>query len=451
MLSVFFVLDFIIVALAALYITHKSNVNLLVPTVPSIFVWSYLAFAYIGIFPLYFFWDTNRYNAGVDNQSLILHLWGASAASLIIITLTFLFMKKVLKVKLHESYLEMKDSEDQVEVKVKLFTGVVFLLCVAVTYLYISKIPAVPLLAELHGASSDQLAKLRSSATNNFGRSLHWYRLFYSSIPLFLSYYAFSALLKKRTFYNIVFFLALFVFTSFTSLMTTQKSPVVWYIIGLVIVYLITYKKTINMKAVALIGVVGVSILVILYKTIMGLGERPLTQVLQAIASRAFTGQIAPAYFYLKMFPKDHSFLFFQSFPNPKGIFPWHHYRLTVEVMNYIHPGVNQVVRSAPTVFWGEMYANFGYGGIILASIVVGVVLYMMQWVLFQLKFNPVMIGFCTWMILNLKDMTITSLSNYLFNIAITVVIILTALMLFLNESWSRLYKKADKIIREYL
>ncbi|WP_027726391.1 O-antigen polymerase [Tuberibacillus calidus] len=451
MVSLLFVLDFIVIAALALYITHKANINLFVPTIPSIFIWCYLAFAYIGILPLYFFWNAQRVAAGVNDQNQILLMWVISSGSLLIIALTFLFIRKVLKVDFLNSYKEMYDPHEKTSGKVKLFSVIIFLASVAVTALYISKIQTVPLLAQLHGASADALAKARSAATNELEGDLHWYRLFYSSIPLFLSFYAFAEFLRKRSVFNTLFFLLVFAFTSFTSLMTTQKAPIVWYVIGLVIVYLITMKKTVNIRVAMLIGVAAVAILTVLYRTIMGLGERPLSQVLEAIASRAFTGQIAPAYFYLKMFPDYHPFLFFQSFPNPKGIFPWDHYRLTVEVMNFIHPDQHDVVRSAPTVFWGEMYANFGFGGIVLSSIIVAFVLYLLQVIIFKLKFNSITIGFCTWMIITMKDLAITSFSNYLFNIAIVTIIILTMIMMALNDNLKTFLKKLQSTVTQYL
>lgn len=75
MVSLLFVLDFIVIAALALYITHKANINLFVPTIPSIFIWCYLAFAYIGILPLYFFWNAQRVAAGVNDQNQILLMW----------------------------------------------------------------------------------------------------------------------------------------------------------------------------------------------------------------------------------------------------------------------------------------------------------------------------------------------------------------------------------------
>lgn len=434
MLASFFTIDFILVMVLALYMTQKSRINLFVPTIPSIFVWCYIFFAYIGIYPLIFFWDQVRYNHGVQDQTLIFTMWAVSSLSLLIIAFTFLFLNKVWRLELPFTYNELDQNRSKLKFSVHVFAFCLLVLSVAVTMLYISKIATVPILAEIRGVSPNQLALLRSQATNNFSGTLHYYRLFYQAVPTFLSYFAFAAFLNRRSLYNSIFFLGVFVFTCFTELMTTQKSPIVWYIVGLVIVYLIARRKAVNIRVIALVGILGTTVLVVLYQTIMGLSNRSLTDVLKAIASRAFTGQIAPAYFYLKMFPTDHPFLFFQSFPNPGGVFPWTNYRITVEVMNYINPGVNDVVRSAPTVFWGEMYANFGYGGIIVSSIIVGFVLYLLQFVLFKLDFNPIMIGLSTWLIMTMKDLTITNFSNYIFNESITMVVVVSLVMLGLNQ-----------------
>src|SRR5690606_21203802 len=105
----------------------------------------------------------------------------------------------------------------------------------------------------------------------------------------------------------------------------------------------------------------------------------------KAISSRTLTGQISPAYFYMKMFPEHEGFLLGRSFPNPKGIFPWEPYPVTVEVMNFMNPKIigTGVVGSAPTVFWADMYANFSFGGILLSSIIVGFIIFFSQYILF--------------------------------------------------------------------
>src|SRR5699024_4378745 len=150
------------------------------------------------------------------------------------------------------------------------------------------------------------------------------------------------------------------------------------------------------------------------------------------IYSRIFTGQLTPAYFYLEIFPSKVDYLLGRSFPNPGGILPWEPYRLTVEVANYINPELlsSDVTGTAPTVFWGEMYANFGFLSIIISSVVVGVILYMFQYIVFKLPFNSITIGLNTWLILEFQKLALTGLSSFLININLFVVLVLAIILI---------------------
>src|SRR5690606_5148442 len=184
-------------------------------------------------------------------------------------------------------------------------------------------------------------------------------------------------------------------------------------------------------KYILIFFVISIPSLVLMYRSIMGMEDRSLGEVITAIISRTFTGQISAAYFYLEIFPDQHDFLLGKSLPNPKGIFPWEHYNITVEVMNYISPSLAEknIVGSAPTVFWAEMYANFAVGGIIISSILVGSALFFIQLVILRLPMNPIIVGMYTWIVLYLKNLTLTGLSTFIINIDFVVVLFVGILL----------------------
>lgn len=438
MFSLLFIINFILVIFTVIYIARKSNIRFLVPTIPSIFLWSYFVFSYVGILALFFFWNDYRVSLGINNKFKILELWGYSSLSLLLIVIVFFLLANVFNLKLNTSYKEIEDSgELNKSVKTSMF--LLFIISIGVVLIYLSKIPSIPLIEQLKGASSDELALSRSEATNGFNGKLHWYRLFYSSVLTFLGYYTFAASLKKPSIVNWSFFLISFAAASFTALMTTQKAPLVWFFIGLVSTYLITKKTNIKLKTALILGITSFTALLFMYRRFMGLEERPILDVIQSIFSRAFTGQIGPAYFYLEMFPKHEEYLLGKSFPNPGGIFPWENFSITTEVMNYMNPAMIEagVVGSAPTVFWADMYANFGVGGIILSSLLVGFILYLIQYYINKLEFNPIIIAYCSWLIVEAMTLSSTSLANFLLNIDLVFLTIVVLGMLLLNQQIS--------------
>lgn len=136
--------------------------------------------------------------------------------------------------------------------------------------------------------------------------------------------------------------------------------------------------------------------------------------------SRITMGQMGGLYHYLIIFPDQVDYLFGRSFPNPGGIFPWEPYRLTVEVMNIVNPRLAElgIVGSMPTFFWGEMYANFGYLGILIPPFFVGYVVYAINVLIFRLPMSPLTLAIFVWALLHIKNISGTGLSGYIINIS---------------------------------
>jgi oligosaccharide repeat unit polymerase len=423
MYSLVFVIGFLIIPSFSLFLMYKSNIKLLKPSIPSIFLWAYLCFAYIGILPLFFFWNDYRYTIGINNQEKIFYLWILSSLGLLIIVFIIYLLSKIQFFKEDEEV----PADTKENLRLKIFMGILFIGVILVLAVYLSKIPRIPIIEELLGASASDVAKYRSLATNGFDGKLHWYRLIYAEVLTLISYYAFVMVYKNRSLYNILFFAATFSVRLFTSIMTTQKGPLIWYIIGMIIVYLIMTRKTLNLKYIVGIFSFVFVTLILMYKYIMGLSNRPIGDVVQAFLSRAFTGQISPAYFYLELFPEKREFMLGQSFPNPMGIFPWEPVSITREVAKYMNPTIENtgVVASAPTVYWGEMYANFGIGGVIISSLALGVILYLCHIVLSRLKVNALTVAYSTWIILYFKNLVFTSFSAIFLDIDLIIITIL--------------------------
>ena len=126
-----------------------------------------------------------------------------------------------------------------------------------------------------------------------------------------------------------------------------------------------------------------------------------------------------PAYFYLEVFPEQHDFLYGQSFPNPSGIFPFTPYKLAVEIHQVISPDIvnKGVIGSAASVYWVEMYANFGTLGVLFAPVFVGVWLYLITYIIDMLESTPLKIALTVWLALHLSHLSISFLSKYFFDI----------------------------------
>jgi len=119
------------------------------------------------------------------------------------------------------------------------------------------------------------------------------------------------------------------------------------------------------------------------------------------------------------------------SMPNPGGLLPVDHYRLTVEVMNWIKPDMFEkgVVGSAPTIFWGELYANFGVAGVAIVPVFVGILVYAMTCSARLIASSPVRIGFLVWLILHYKGLALTGVSGFMPDFYLVMVLAFTMLI----------------------
>ena len=98
---------------------------------------------------------------------------------------------------------------------------------------------------------------------------------------------------------------------------------------------------------------------------------------------------------------------------------PYEPYRYTIEVMNWVFPELvgSGVVGTAPTVFWGEAYANFGPLGIPIVAFIIGCLVALVSYLVSKLEINPLTIGFLVSLILIFKDLSVTGFSGYFYNV----------------------------------
>lgn len=238
-----------------------------------------------------------------------------------------------------------------------------------VLLLYRAIVGSFPIEDVFSGLSAAQLGFLRSEATNNFTGKLYRYEMFTKDIPLFcyiftLIMYKISGLKKWKILWG-----AYLAYNIFFTLSTLQKAPLIQFILVNYIVFTFINKK-INVRILVLVGVISMGLIILMYMFFMGRAEDAIGDILGGALHRIFISSIIPFYWYID-YIQHKGFLYGTSFPNPGGILPFESKRLTVDIMEYAH-GASDTVGSMPTVFIGEMYANFGVIGIILSAIFVG-------------------------------------------------------------------------------
>lgn len=292
-----------------------------------------------------------------------------------------------------------------------------------ILFLYTKQVPDLAIFNIFSFDDKNNLRSLRSDMGNNFQGSYFLYSIFMRDILQFLifSFYTQWLLFKeKRDLYMVIF---LFFVNSFVALMATEKAPIIWLIAGLFLVnILVKNKGVIPLKSLMKIIIPAFTILICMYMFFMK--SMSISDAFTSVLSRAFTGSITPAYFYLVLFPEYHDYLYGTSFPNPMGIFPYEPFRLTVMVMDWVNPELEQlgIVGTMPTVFWAEIYANFGPVFIAPFAFFVGFMLKLFEGIILKFRHLPLSIGYFVWVILYFKNLSVTSFSNYTLNIPLIIV-----------------------------
>lgn len=427
MLDWLFVLLYLSVPVFVMWTVRMSGISLRRVSIPLVFVLGYLVTAYVAVLPLYFRWNVvwvDYYRA--TDQNLILKVSLYSGASLVLISLGFLFCYHILGLR----QVPQMGAKSGLSRAGFLMVMLLVVVCVVVTLSYIRQIPGLPILAALEGNAA-QSAFLRSEATNNFGGKYHRYRMFMDYLLPFLVFILYSHALTRRSRLIWLIFGMVSLGTLFETVMLTEKAPAVYLLIGLLFTHYLTKGIAVSWRSAFVVGLVALAIAFPMYIFFVGLHGRSITEMLGVILRR-ISGEAFPAYFYFKMFPTYVDYLMGASLPNPGGILPREPYRITLEVMNFAMPGVRErgLVGSMPTVYWGEVYANFGPVAPFLVAPVLGVVLYVLHVLVTRIAPSPIKAGLIAWLSLHYLQAAGSGLSSYLLDTYLYGVLCVTVIML---------------------
>lgn len=424
--NLMFILLWFILPFLWLHMMKASGLNMLKLSIPSFVIAAILFFNYIGLPILYFELDSYR-ALFVTDKYVVRQVFFYTSITISLMVVGFMVAHKLFgsielsDINLHCNKYKINRGLSRGDDSLNL--GIVFFsfISLIVLYLYLQKVGRIALFESDFYSS----ARIRSLMTNAFSGKYHWYKVFMNDSLVFLTYVALANALITKRFFSTTLFITLFLSSLFVTAMTAEKAPLVFFLAGCFLVYISVVKKYIfSLKYVPIILVISLSILAFFY-----FRERiPLNRLIPDILSRAWTGQIQAAYHYLEYFSIN-DFLLGKSFPNPRLIFPFTPISLPAEIMNWARPDglveFTGVQGTMPTIFWGEMYGNFGILGVLIFPGFVGFGLYGLNKALCMLKMSPLIIGFFVWLLLHFKDLALTGLSSYFIDIYLFVIVII--------------------------
>jgi len=405
------------------YFMAAIGLSLLRPTLPSFSILGIYLFQYLGLPILFFGLDAYRYESGVTDQAVILLVW--LFTSLTITSMLTGFAVAHFAFGSLAPFPRLWRSRSSIDERQRLLVLSYGSLGAAVLLIYVSILGTsnIALLAVLGGSDAASLALARSGMGNDFPGGYHWYVLFMRDVLQFAWLVLFVDRLLKPSLLKTISLVVLGCFLAMSLLMATEKAPVAFFLIAVMLAYIwAKHEGRLSLRIAILFAAALVLLLAGAY--ILFMGDAGLLAALWSIVSRGLAGSIHPAYFYLEIFPRQVDWLQGLSFPNPGGVLPFVPYEMTVEVMNRMDPASAEkgIVGTAPTVFWGEVYANFGPLCVPIGGLLVGIWLYLLNKIVFRCFSAPVGVAFFAWLMMHYLGLAVTSLSVFVIDIPLIVV-----------------------------
>jgi hypothetical protein len=304
-----------------------------------------------------------------------------------------------------------------------------FIICIIVLSIYLLNVGLdnLSIYKVLTGASLEDILISRNNSGNNVSK-YHWYKLFFKDF-LFLSFIVFYYIqIFSKTLMNRVYLFSAFILLLFTTLMTGEKSTLLDLVL-LIFIMIILLKHKGYFNLLSFLIFIFFCIISIFFTYSVFMPSDSIYTLFSGIFERLTVGQLIPGVYYLKIFPDHYNYLYGQSFPNPMGLMNYKPIELTVMVMDYSGYNITGdklgIVGTMPFCFWGEMYANFGYLGIFVSILIVVFIFSIVdKVVLYFNKSNFWWTAFYIYLIVHLKDLAVSGLFGFIFDLNIFVILI---------------------------
>jgi oligosaccharide repeat unit polymerase len=425
--SLLFLTIFTVLPVFWLKFMKHANISMFKVSLPSILIGFIIIFQYLGLPILFFRLDDYR-SLFVTNIDIVWQVFGFSSLTITLLILGFVVAcQKLGALHKFNQYNSFQREIFPAGNAQKLLILFFLLIASSVFCFYIKEVGLKNLafLASIGLVDSDlSSSALRSLIGSDFSGKYHWYRLFMRDLMSLAAFATFAVYLLRSTTLNLIVFVYAFLISSFSMLAASEKAPFIWLLIGFFLTYsIVKFSGRIKIKFILFLAAILMIVLGVMYSYFMNT-ENVLVGIQRGLFSRALTGQIQPLYHYIELFPSHFNYLYGRSFPNPGGILPFENFPLTREVMAAVNPQLAErgIVGSMPTFFWGEMYANFGYLGILIPPVFVGIFVYWFNVVLFRLRMTPLTIAFFVWSIMHFQRLAFTGLSGFIVNFTLAII-----------------------------
>ena len=142
-----------------------------------------------------------------------------------------------------------------------------------------------------------------------------------------------------------------------------------------------------------------------------------ISKSLLALLDRIFFGQIQSTYLYVEIFPQKHAYL------GGASMIPFIYFSENpVSLARLVHEylGMKKTVAtggSSPTIFWGEIYANFGVTPIFFVAVFLGIFLETISLIIKVIAPQAIFVIAYTWLGLYYSKIASTSFTTFIIDL----------------------------------
>ena len=377
----------------------------------------FIVFSYIGFFTLFYQLDSYRVRLGVDDPELVALAFVYSLYSIVIFNLIYSVLLNEFRKANHRSHVEISK---KLYLKLSLAFLLEYLHC-----LFIYSSGDVPLFQLLKGNVNEAL-RLRLEADYaemNYKRLLKWLRKEWLLLVTMIVLGVYCHTGKARLLLAIGVPSLLI-----NSLLFLEKSQFVYVVLSLLAMYVYCNKSNKLILKIAITASIILVGLLSLYSLLMNAAT--LIDGLKSIVSRATTAQLLGAIKILEIFPAKIQHLAGEALPNPGGFTPFGGFDLDRFVQREIRGvGNNGLVGTSPTIYWGNLYANFGFWGVIIAPFLAAFVVFAYQSLISICVQSEIYDALLIWFAFKVKIIAMGSLNQLFINIDFVLLFLLAALL----------------------
>ena len=402
----------IILFLIATILYVRVNGNELVSYYSFIYYF-YIAFGIIGAYAVYFGYFDASYFVSPISEKIKVKEYGLLSLNygLFGIFLGASFVSVFVRKSIYKKYLatEIYSRPKKETMNTVLFVSM-FLLSVFY-YIYITH-PS-PMLMAIQGYSPTEVALRRIEVTKDF-QGVGIFSTLAITLSFIFPYYLFARTLAEKTWFSKYLFLAILLVSVLVLTLDGQKATIIFMLLGFLYVYRLCGGEIKFFGIFVLLAIILIT-LGFLYVVVMG---TDLDNQLFALVLERIFGAQAVAAFLVFDFYSPNNFIFFNSMTGSifKLLVSHPVPRSSELLMEIYYPGLKEIGGwNVNGIFVHEAYSNFGWGGILIGSIYVGIANAILCNFFLSIKKTPLNISFFVYFSISFASI-LTSFNDQIIN-----------------------------------